>query len=266
MLTICIALLCGLATGLSIHYGFAPGLHWSLLLGLLAAVACQVAASLFLRRLVQREMNLVQGILTDGQKRLQHKVAQWQNRPPGSIKQAQNTLLAEQSRFIDQALAASKKLDRFRLWSPMLHKQMATLRMQLYYQKQDYRAASRLLPQCLMLEPLSMAMKLALMYRDKVPADELEKTFEKLKRRLRYGQGAILYSLYAWILLRNNKTEAAYKTLAEAAKKMDDKVVNRNLELLANNRAKQFSNAGLGDEWYALGLETPRAQVQRRRR
>ena len=40
-------------------------------------------------------------------------------------------------------------------------------------------------------------------------------------------------------------------------KKTDDPVLAQNWEHLANKRLNRFSNAGLGDMWYALGLETP---------
>jgi hypothetical protein len=34
---------------------------------------------------------------------------------------------------------------------------------------------------------------------------------------------------------------------------------------LANNRVGHFSNAGMGDEWYALHLEQPKVKMQRQR-
>jgi hypothetical protein len=39
----------------------------------------------------------------------------------------------------------------------------------------------------------------------------------------------------------------------------------RNCEHLANNRITQFSNAGLGEQWYSLFLEEPKVRTQRQR-
>jgi hypothetical protein len=41
---------------------------------------------------------------------------------------------------------------------------------------------------------------------------------------------------------------------------------SRNWEHLSNDRVKSFSNAGLGDEWYSLGLENPPVVKQQRMR
>ena len=119
------------------------------------------------------------------------------------------------------------------------------------------------MPKCLFLDPLTAAMRIARMHVNK--EEGLDKFFEKQVARLRYGQGALLYSLYAWIALQCNDIDLAHKTLARATSKMENEVIKRNLEHLANNRPRQFSNAGLGDEWYALGLEEPRIRTQRAR-
>ena len=88
---------------------------------------------------------------------------------------------------------------------------------------------------------------------------------KKQTRRLRYGQGALLYALYAWILVQNQDIDGAHKVLIEAGEKMENETLKRNREHLANNRIGQFSNAGLGDEWYALHLEQPKIKMQRQR-
>ena len=59
--------------------------------------------------------------------------------------------------------------------------------------------------------------------------------------------------------------EAAHKVLVRACEKMENEVIKANRDHLANNRVSQFSNAGLADEWYALGLEQPRVKMQRQR-
>jgi hypothetical protein len=81
--------------------------------------------------------------------------------------------------------------------------------------------------------------------------------------RLKYNQGALLYSLMAWILLQAQQDDEAHKVLIAAAKNTENETIKRNLERVANNKAREFSNAGLGDEWYALFLEQPKVAMRR---
>ena len=48
-------------------------------------------------------------------------------------------------------------------------------------------------------------------------------------------------------------------------KNVEDGVLKANREHLANNRLAHFSNAGLGDRWYALLLEEPKYSQPRQR-
>ncbi len=263
MLTIIICLLFGTSVGLTLGLSGASGVGWSIGWGVVTVLGSQAAAGLLLRRRVQKLMANVQSTLAAGQKRLQHKVAQWQTRPPGSLKQAQLELERDQKVFLEQALAQTLDFEAYHLWSPLLSRQTNTLRMQLYYQLHDFTAVDRLLPKCLFLEPMTAAMKLARMHMRKDP--EMDRFFEKQVKRLRYGQGAILYALEAWSLIQRNDAEKAHRVLIKACEKMENETIKRNRDLLANNRVRQFSNSGLGDEWYALGLEEPKVKMQRSR-
>lgn len=263
MLTIILCLVFGSGVGLGLGLSGASNTGWSIAWGVLAFLGSQAAVGLLLRRRVQKLMANVQATLAAGQKRLQHKVAQWQTRPPGSLKQAQLELERDQKVFLEQALAQTLDFETYHLWSPLLSRQTATLRMQLYYQLHDYAAVDRLLPKCLYLEPMTAAMKLARMHVRKDP--EMDHFFKKQVKRLRYGQGAVLYALEAWSLLQRNDPDGAHRVLIQACEKMENETIKRNRDHLANNRVRHFSNAGLGDEWYALGLEEPKVKMQRAR-
>jgi hypothetical protein len=263
MFTIVLCVLFGAVMGLTLGLTGAASVGWSVGWGVLAAVAAQAGAGLWLRRKVKASMDRVQGVLQAGQKRLQQKVSQWQMRPPGSVKQAQIELEREQRVFVEQALEKSRELERFFRWTPMLRRQVDTLRMQLYYQTKDFKKVDALLPTCLFLDPMTAAMKLARMH--VTGAEGTEKFFEKQVKRQRYGQGVILYALYAWMLVQRGDPDGAHKLLVRACEKSENETLKRNREHLANNRAAHFSNAGLGDEWYALGLEEPKVKMQRQR-
>lgn len=264
MYTILISLLLGTLFSLAMWFTHAARPVWAMVWGMLAVLAGQLTIGLLLRRKVKAAMDAVQNVLLTGQKKLQQKVNHWQARPPGSIKQAQLELEREQRVFLEQALEVSKVLEKYVRWTLMLDRQIATLRMQLYYQLKEYRKVDELLPKCMFMDPMTAAMKLARLHvRGENAA--AEKFFRKQTKRLRYGQGAILYALYSWMLVQRKEVEAAHKLLVQACAKMEHDVIKTNRDHLANNRVTHFSNAAMADEWYALGLEQPKIRTQRQR-
>ncbi len=267
MYTIVIAVIFGFLVGGGLGFSHAASPGWSIFWGILAAVALQAAIGFWLKRKVEAGMKGVQDILMAGQKRLQSKVNQWQMRPPGSLKQAQIEIEREQRTFVEQALEASKQLEKWNRWSPLLGKQIATLRMQLFYQTKDFKKVDELLPHCLFLEPMTAAMKLARMYQ--LGDTGLDAFFEKqAKRQQRFGRGAdaaILYAAYAWMLVQKGAVDQAHKILIRGCEKAENETLKRNRDLLANNKINHFNNAGMGDAWYALGLEEPKVRTQRQR-
>ena len=265
MYTIFISLLLGALVSATLWFTHATHrMVWVAVWGVLGVIVGQFAIGLFLRSKVKAAMDAVQNVLLTGQKKLQQKVNHWQTRPPGSMKQVQLELERDQRVFIEQALETSKGLEKFVCWTLMLDRQIATLRMQLYYQLKEYRKVDELLPKCMFVDPMTAAMKLARLHvRGENAA--AEKFFKKQTWRLRYGQGAILYALYAWMLVQRKEIEAAHKILVRACEKMENEVIKANRDHLANNRVNQFSNAGMSDEWYALGLEQPKVKMQRQR-
>ena len=263
MLTVLITGLAGLFFAVVLGLTDAANWGWATFWGVLLFVAGQGVSGYLIQKKVKAAMGGVQKILEDGQKRLQFKVAQWQTRPPGSIKQAQQEIEREQRVFVERALEASKSIERFNLWAPLMGRQVATMRIQLFWMLKDFKAVDELMPKALVVDPLMAAIKLARMYMRE--ENGLDKVFRKHTARLRYGQGALLYGLYAWILLQKKDVDGAHKVLVEACEKMENDTLKKNREHLANNRVGHFSNAGLGDEWYALHLEEPKVKMQRQR-
>jgi hypothetical protein len=263
MLSLIIAVLSGVLLGIGLVMGSIAVVGWSIFWGILTFLVVQVGMGLLFRRIVMSRMNIVQGVIQQGQAKLQRQVQMLQTRPVGSVKQAQKMLENEQKKFIREALAATDALEPFFLWSLLLNRQVATMRMQFNYQLQEWDVVDKLMSKCIFLEPLTSAMKMARMY--KHDDDGIDAFFKKSTRRLRYGKGVIIYALYSWILLKQKRYEEATAVLIDARKKVDSPVISRNWEHMANNRVRQFSNAGIGDEWYALGLETPKVAVRRQR-
>jgi len=241
----------------AMHWG------WTLLIGLLAFVIGQGLVGYLLQRKVKKAMEEVQRVMTEGQKRMQQKVKLWQTHPPGSMKDAQLEMERDQKRIVEQALEASKKMERFTRWVPLMGKQIATLRIQLYWSVKNFKKVDELMPQAVFMEPMMIGIKIARMYMLQADMADIEKFFYKQGVKLRYGQGIALYSMMAWIYIQRNDLDKANKVLIEASEKMENEVVKRNREHLANNRGAQFSNSGLGDEWYGFHLEQPKVKQQR---
>ena len=263
MLILVISALLGIALALCLALTGVSLWGWAVFFGILLFLACQMFAGWFLGKRIKAKMDEMQGILLQGQKQVQEMVNSPRFRRMGSFKQAQIEVGRLQHQFIGKTLEKSKEFEPLYKWSVLLKKQINTFRMQLNYQDKNFREVDRLLPNCVFMDPISMSMRLARLYVNKAPAKEQELFFEKHVRRLRYGQGAALYGLYAWIALKRDDIDTALKTLLRADKKMENETIKRNIELLRNNKAKQFSLAGLGDEWYVLGLEEPRIPRQR---
>ena len=262
-LVIAIAVACG---SFSVaHYAANLGIGWSVFFGILGFGVFQGVFGHFMQKRIKGEMAKVQGILESGQKRIQQKMQRWQLRPPGSVQAAQKEIADDTRVFVKDALAATEGLRRYRLWVPMIDRQIATAQFQLNWMIKDFKKVDELMPKAFLLDPTTVAMKLA---RQQMRGDdlaEMEKTYRKGVRRLRYNQNVLVAATWSWILVARGKVDEAFKALTEALKNSDDATLKRNHEMLMNNRVAHFNNSGIGDQWYALFLEEPKIKMQRPR-
>ncbi len=274
MYTLIISAVIAAATLLALGLPEFASWGWSVFWAILVFFASNGLIGFFISKKIKAMMKEMEGIMLDGQRRMQVKTQAWRFRPPGSVKQAQNEIFKMQHQFIEKALEYSKKFEAYKRWSPLLTRQIATMRMQLNFQDRNYKEVDALLPKCLMLDYMTVSIAIARVYQrdgykketDKkgnpVP-NAVDRYFNSGVKKLQYGQGALLYGLYAWILIKENDIDGAFKVLLKASEKMENETIKHNIELLKNNKIKHFSLAGLGDEWYALGLEEPRIKMQR---
>ena len=245
-----IAMTVGVLTGLGLSFGGVCGIGWSIGLGVVAFVVAQVVLGRIIQKRVKEAMDAVQGVLLEGQKRLQAKMARWQMRPPGSIQAAQAEIARDQKVFVREALEQTEVLHKFDNWVPMMKRQIATAQFQLHWMIKDFKKVDELMPKALFLDPTTNAMKLARMY---------------MTGRLRYNQNVLLAAAWSWILIQKKDVDGAFKALNAALEKSDNETLKANRDHLANNRVAHFSNTALGDQWYALLLEEPRVHQQRMR-
>ena len=265
MFAILIAVAAGVLGGLGLGFGLGCGLGWSITGGILAFVVVQVVLGRIIQKRVKAAMDSVQGVLLEGQKRLQAKMARWQTRPPGSIQAAQAEIARDQKVFVREALEQTEVLHTFDNWVPMMRRQIATAQFQLYWMIKEFKKVDELMPKALFLDPTTNAMKLARMYMTDQPVEEMAKVYERSTRRLRYNQNVLLAAAWSWILIQKKDVDGAFKALNAALEKSDNETLKTNRDHLANNRVAHFSNTAIGDQWYALQLEEPRIRQQRQR-
>ena len=167
----------------------------------------------------------------------------------------------EQNLGLERALAACDAFRPLYLWNFFLEKQINTMKMQLYFQLKDFAMADKLMPKCMLFDARSLAIKLVRMYKKEDP--KLDAFYRKKCRRFKGEDGAFLSCVYAWIKLRQDDSAKALAALVEAKKNSDNAVLLANYDNLVNGRNKHFSNAGFGDNWYALYLEEPKVRPQK---
>ena len=265
MITLVIAVLFAAGCFAAAFYPGDWGLGWSIFAGVAGFGVFQGVFGFLLQKRVKRDMEKVQRILVNGQKRLQEKMQRWQLRPPGSIQAAQKEMMDDTRVFVKEALAETETLRKYRLWVPMIERQMATAQLQLNWMIKDFKKVDELMPKALLMDPTMVAMKLARMQMLDSPLEEIAKVYEKAARRLKYNQNVLLAGCYSWILVKRGKIDDAFKALTEALKNSDNETLKRNHEALMNNRVAHFNNSGLGDQWYSLQLEEPKVRMQRPR-
>jgi len=241
------------------------GLGWSIFAGIAAFSVFQGVVGYLIQKRVKRDMEGVQAVLVEGQKRLQQKMQRWQMRPPGSLQAAQKEIFEDTKTFVKAALEKTQVLERYRLWVPMMDRQIATARLQLSWMIKDFKTVDALMPKAICVDPTMSAMKMARMFMLEKPMDEIEKVYRKGVARTRYNGNVLLAATMSWMQVRKNDADGAFKTLTEALKKSDNETLKRNHELLMNNKPAHFSNSGIGDTWYSLLLEEPKVRTQRPR-
>jgi tetratricopeptide (TPR) repeat protein len=263
MLTILIAVGCGLLLAL-LGFLWLESLIWAVCLFFLGAVIPNVIINLWLRKGLQGVLDKVQNDLAESNADIQRKMGQMQNQMSGASKGMQKQFEKRQTVAIQEALHELDKTEPFFKWNFLAKKQVDTYRAQLLYQIKDYENAKKYFASGIMPDALTMAMKMALCYRDG-EIEEVDKLFKKGRKKFKKDKKTILVALYTWILVKTGRIDEAVSILAEEKEETGSQVLEQNWQFLANGKTKQFSNAGLGDQWYALQLENPKPVRQRAR-
>ncbi len=262
MLTLLVALLSGGALWYWAHCEN-WGLAWEICCALAGFFLAQLAAGLIMRGAVKRRQDKIQSIMMAAQQKINKQLNLFQLRPPSGMKAAQQTLEKIQHDAVRAALAETEGFKPLYKWNLMLKRQIAAMQGQLYFQLKEFKKADEYLEYAILQDPQSIAIRLTRLYRNEDP--RFDKFYQAKSRRAKGEAAAFLASVYAWIKLKQGDEKAALAALVEAKKESDHPVLLDNYTKLANGKAKQFSNAGFGDMWYALYLEEPKVKPQRQR-
>jgi tetratricopeptide (TPR) repeat protein len=255
VLTLVLALICGVVGALLGVFLLSTG--WAIFLGIVCFLVPAILSNLWLKKRLEAVFLRVQDMIAKDQDALRRKINQMQNRMAGGGKGLQRQLEKQQVDSIQRAIDELEVLKPLYKWNLLAERQANTLRAQLCFQIKDFEKADLYLEKCLFLDPLTLAMKITRLYK-KQDLEAVEKTFKKGVRRFKYDKGLLLYALYSWILVKEKRIDEAVVLLAEAKDKAESELLKSNWEHLANGRIRRFSNAALGDQWYALHLETPK--------
>ena len=238
--------------------------------GILGFIASQILITLIVRKKIKGVNTALQGLMTTGQKRLNHKVNQFQSKPGGNVSLIQRQIEQDQQKLFREALEFTKNLDAFKKWNILMNKQISTMRLQFLYQLKEFDQVDEVLAKGwltgpFLSDPMLVAMKMARQFKGK-DVKASEKTFKRHIRWFRNDSGALLYGVMSWIYVKEKQIDEALNLLTKAKDKMFHEAINRNWEMLSNDRIKNFSNAAFGDQWYGLYLENPPAVKQKRMR
>lgn len=265
MITVCLNIFMAIAIGVALTLLKLSPWYLSIFWSILIAVAGMFFIGYILRKRMGKVQDEIQGIMMTYQHRMQAKVQRWRTKPVSSPKAAEQELARDRDEMISTIQDVLHPLEKYRLWIPLLGRQLATMELQFAWQKKDWDRVDLLFPRALLADPMLVTMQLARMWMKEASDAELEAFFKKSTRRARYGTSALLYATYAWMLVRRNRIDDAHKILVEANENNEHPVLKSNRDLLANNRIGHFSNAGFGEEWFALWLEEPKMRAQRQR-
>ena len=248
---------------LSAYAGYTQwGTGWGIATGVVVMIVGWIILGLMLRRASMARQLKIQQIMEDGQNKVNRQIEMFSRRPQSSMNGIRPLIEKIQRDSTLRALEATDDFKPLYKWSPMLKKQIASMKVQLYFQLKDNKMVDTLLPQAMMMDPQTVAVQMVRMYRK--DDAKLDKFYKRVINRFRGDTRAFLACVYAWMKLKKDDTGTALDALLNAKRLSDHQVLLDNIDHLTNGKVKHFSNSGFNEMWYALMLEEPKMKPQRR--
>jgi len=259
-----LTLLFGLLTGAAVYFIMSSytemGRGSAIALGVISMFVFQIIVMLVLRKASARINEKLQTIMQETSAKMQSMQAQFMRRPVGQKLMVQ-LLEKEQNAGLKKLIEALDLYKPLYWWNLLMKRQVNTMRMIFLFQMKKFDEADALMDKCVFFDAQSICVKMARMYKRNEAPEAIDKFFRKKGAKFK-GENAVLpRSLYAWILVKQDRIDDAVKVLADGKTKSGgNEVIARNWDLLVNKKVKHFSNSGLGEAWYALMLEEPKIQ------
>ena len=260
MYTLLIAALAGIATTVGLLASWDHAIL-SVLAGMIAFVLVMVLAGLLFRKKIQAVFEAASQRVAAARDEVQRQIRMMQAKNMTGGKALQKQLESKQAEGIREAVAILDALKPYERWNLLVTKQANTFRANTYYQIRDFENADKcfedILPLRLLPEPLIAAMRIVRLWKNG-RTKEMESYFKKAIKSYKDEKSALLYAVYSWILVKDERIDEAIALLAEGKEKAENATLRQNWDHLVNGRSRRFSNAAFGDEWFALLLEEPR--------
>ncbi|MFW5996722.1 MAG: hypothetical protein ACOCQP_01790 [Lentisphaeria bacterium] len=264
MITILLGII---AAGLGYLAGdfFLESYVWGLTFAVAGFAIINIPLNLLIKRRLQKLFTGIQSQIQQQQNQIQQRMNQLQNQGGGSAKGMQKQMEKKQTQAIKDALAQLEDSGHLAKWNFLAGKQLDTLKGQLAFQIQNFEQADKYLDNAMNSDPMTVGMKMVRAYKH-ADWDKLRKLYKKGRRRFKDENSILIYALYSWILVKENMIDEAIEVLVKGKDDTESEVLANNWNYLVNGQVRKFSNAGLGDNWYALQLERPKAGKTRQRK
>jgi len=259
MLTLLLSLLGMVGLWAGLHYGVHLG-AWSVVLSMLLGIGAYIGTMLLIRRRIGALMAAIQARITDKNAALMRKYQHLGSRG-GDARRLMDLARRDQEAILSEALDSTRRMEPYCRWTLLLDRQINAIRVQFLYQLRKFEEVDRLLPKTMFTDPVLCCMKMCRQYKHG-EAEALQKTYDKYRKKFKFD-ATLIYATYAWMLLRKKEVERARQVLLDGKKATENEILEKNWEHVTNDRLSQFSNAGLGESWYALLLEEPKQPKQR---
>ncbi|MCJ8331947.1 MAG: hypothetical protein HRT89_23465 [Lentisphaeria bacterium] len=242
-------------------FGAGIGQGWAILIGFVVFLLLFILFNQYWGRKLKAIMALHEECVTGAQADANKMVQRVQQRGGMSQKVIQQKVERMIADGIKESLVILDDTKPLYNWIIFSEKQLTTRKVQLSYQVKDFEVVDELIDKCFFFEPLMYAMKMARAYKTESP--DLEKICTKGLKKYKKEKCVLIYSVYAWILIKNKEEDKAREILAIAREKSTNENLDKNWQALANDNVNKFSNHFLGDQWYTLFLEEMRMPKQK---
>ena len=136
MYSIIISLIVGAVIGAITQRDLGTG--WGIFCAVGVMLISQIVIGLLIRRKVGKLNLQLQQIMQAAQAKINRQMQQYQMRPPGNMRLAQQNLEKLQSDAVRRTLEATKEFEPWYKWNMMLKKQINTMKMQLHFQLKEF--------------------------------------------------------------------------------------------------------------------------------